>query len=184
MVRPHLEYANQVWAPRLQRQIDSLENVQRRATKLVPGFKDMSYENRLKALNLPTLAYRRLRGDVIELYKIVSGKYDPEVCKDFIKMRKDVTPKGMNTRGNAFKIFKEFNGQNLRKNSFPHRIVNIWNSLPAKVVNAPSIMCFESRFDRFSKHQDIKFDYRAKYKLSDTGSDNLEVYADLDLEAQ
>ena len=59
LVRPHLEYANQIWAPRLQRQIDSIENVQKRATKLLPGYDNLSYEERLKKLRLPTLTYRR-----------------------------------------------------------------------------------------------------------------------------
>ena len=48
LVRPHLEYANQIWAPKLQRQIDSIENVQKRATKLLPGYENLCYENRLR----------------------------------------------------------------------------------------------------------------------------------------
>ena len=64
LVRPQIEYANQVWAPRLKRQIDSIENVQKRATRLIPGLKGLSYEERLRALKLPTLSYRRLRGDL------------------------------------------------------------------------------------------------------------------------
>ena len=65
LVRPHIEYANQVWAPHLKKHIVEIENVQRRATKLIPGFKNLSYEERLRRLNLPTLAYHRLRGDMI-----------------------------------------------------------------------------------------------------------------------
>ena len=72
LVRPHLEYANSVWNP----YITALENVQRRATKLIPGFKDMTYENRLRKLKLPTLAYRRKRGNLIEAFKLTSGLYD------------------------------------------------------------------------------------------------------------
>jgi hypothetical protein len=82
LVRPHIEYANQVWSPRLQKHKDSIENVQHRATKLLPGFRDMSYEERLMKLRLPTLSYRRLRGDLIEVFKILSQKYDPAVCND------------------------------------------------------------------------------------------------------
>ena len=59
--------------------IDMIENVQKRANKQIPGLKDIPFEDRLKELNLPTLAYRRIRGDLIETYKIASGKYDPEV---------------------------------------------------------------------------------------------------------
>ena len=56
--------------------ITALENVQRQATKLIPGYKELDYKERLKRLNLPTLSYRRLRGDTIEIYKILTGKYD------------------------------------------------------------------------------------------------------------
>ena len=56
--------------------IKRLEKVQMRATKLVNNVKHLSYENRLKKLKLPTLKYRRLRGDMIEVYKIIHGKYD------------------------------------------------------------------------------------------------------------
>ncbi len=66
LVRPKLEYGNVVWSPRLQSHIDELERVQRRATKLVSTLKDKSYVEHLQALKLPSLAYRRMRGDAIE----------------------------------------------------------------------------------------------------------------------
>ena len=66
LVRPHLEYANQIWTPHLIKNITAVENVQRRATKMIPGLRDLEYEQRLFKLRLPTLAYRRLRGDMIE----------------------------------------------------------------------------------------------------------------------
>ena len=68
-VRPHLEYAQSVWAPHFRKHINMLENVQIRASKLVDGLGNVGYPERLKRLNLPTLAYRRLRGDMIEIYK-------------------------------------------------------------------------------------------------------------------
>ncbi|XP_072018255.1 uncharacterized protein [Amphiura filiformis] len=61
LVRPHLEYANCIWSPVLHRDNVRIERVQRRATKIVADLKEMAYEERLKELDLPTLAYRRLR---------------------------------------------------------------------------------------------------------------------------
>lgn len=68
-VRPHLEYAQAVWSPHLKKLIDIIENVQIRATKLVDGLGNLEYHERLKRLNMQTLAYRRLRGDIIEIHK-------------------------------------------------------------------------------------------------------------------
>ena len=79
LVRPHLEYAQSMWSPHRKKDMVMIENVQRRATKLVPGLKDLSYSERLKQIDLPTLVYRRLRGDMIEAYKMLNGRYDSDV---------------------------------------------------------------------------------------------------------
>ena len=100
LVRPHVEYANQVWNPHLKKHIDLLENVQRRATKSVPGLSKLTYEERLRKIGLPTFAYRRIRDDMIETYKILSQKYNPEVS-NFIKLREDSC-----TRGHKYKYSK------------------------------------------------------------------------------
>ena len=68
-VRPHLEYAHPVWSPTLKKHINNIEEVQRRATKMIDGFKNLEYQERLVRLNLPTLAFRRLRVDMIEVFK-------------------------------------------------------------------------------------------------------------------
>ena len=100
LVRPHLEFANHVWSPYLQKHIQEIENVQRvynknhhhhhvqrRATKLMPGRKDLTYEERLKMLNLPILKYRRFRGDLIEMYKLVNSKYNSTIgLSEFIEI--------------------------------------------------------------------------------------------------
>ena len=69
--------------------ITALENVQHRATKLIPGYKELDYKERLKSLNLPTLSYRCLRGDMIEIYKILTGNYDSTVTSNFFTLREN-----------------------------------------------------------------------------------------------
>ena len=76
LIRSHLEYANSVWNPHRLGLIKDLEKVQMRATKLVIAIKNLTYKDRLKKLKLPTLKYRRIRGDMIEVYKILTNTYE------------------------------------------------------------------------------------------------------------
>jgi ribonuclease P/MRP protein subunit RPP40 len=75
LVRSHLEYAGSVWNPYKKGLIRDIEAIQKRATKLIRNCKSMEYTNRLKWLELPTLKYRRFRGDMLELYKILNLIY-------------------------------------------------------------------------------------------------------------
>ena len=63
LVRPHLEYAGTVWNPAMKQDITALENVKRRAMKLIPSLKQLNYEDRLRRIDLSTLRYRRLSGE-------------------------------------------------------------------------------------------------------------------------
>jgi len=79
MVRSHLDYCCPVWSPYRKGDIEALEKVQRRASKLIPVLKNLPYNDCLKACNTSTLHYRRVRGDMIETFKILHGKYDTNV---------------------------------------------------------------------------------------------------------
>ena len=69
MVRSHLDYCFPVWSPYRKGDIEALEKVQKRATKMIPALKNLPYKDRLKACNMSTMHYRRVRGDMIETYK-------------------------------------------------------------------------------------------------------------------
>jgi hypothetical protein len=141
LVRPHLEYGAAVWNPHYIKDIEQLENVQHRATKLVPGLHDLPYTDRLRILKLPTLAFRRLRGDMIETYKILSGIYDNP--SPLLHLSTTST-----TRGHHLKLNKRHARLNSRLYSFTFRIISPWNSLPDDVIASPSLNSFKSRLDR------------------------------------
>ena len=73
LVRYHSEFTNAVLNPyKIKHRLDMIENMQRHATKLVPGIKTLDYKNKLKELKLSTLSHRLMRGDLIEVYKLSS----------------------------------------------------------------------------------------------------------------
>ena len=76
LVRPHIEYGNIVSLHFRKADISLIENVQRRATRFIPQIIKLDYQERLKKLDLPTLTYRRFRGSIIEIYKILHSLYD------------------------------------------------------------------------------------------------------------
>ena len=84
LVRPHLEYAGCIWNLYLKKDIEAIENVPRRATKMLPYLKELPYDERLKRLKLPMLRLRRLRGDMIETYKTLNKIYDERVTSTLI----------------------------------------------------------------------------------------------------
>jgi hypothetical protein len=126
-----------------------------RAIKLIKGFKDKEYSDRLKILKLPTLKFRRTRGDMIEVYKIVTGLYDIEAAAQLPKNNYT------NTRGNSFKLSKHHAHYDLRKYSFTHRVVDIWNSLSEHVLSAPSLNIFKNRLDTSWVNQELFYDFNA-----------------------
>ena len=154
-VRPHLEYAQAVWAPYMRKYINRIENVQMRATKLVDGMGKVEYKERLTKLNLPTLLYRRMRGDMIQTYKHFHT-YDKEVISPSFQ------PRTRPSRAHDFQLHphKAKDGQRgIQSNSFYYRITQTWNNLPKKVVDAPNIDTFKNRLDKLWENEPRKFDH-------------------------
>ena len=141
LVRPKLEYCVQAWRPYLAKDIDRIERVQHRATKMIKECKNMSYENRLVATGLTTLEDRRTRGDVIEVFKMVNGINKVDYQNYFHLADNNIT------RGHKFKLAKARSRLDIRKNYFSQRAVNVWNNLPASVVEAESVNSFKNRYD-------------------------------------
>ena len=155
LVRSQLEYANSVWNPYRISLVEELEKVQKRATKLVWCCRKMKYKERLMYLQLPTLKYRRLRGDMIETYKILTGVYNSEI----VPCLKRST--NIHTRGNCLKLSVERAKYDIRKYSFPVRIINIWNSLPDAVIKCGSINSFKNCLDKLWQKEELYYDFKA-----------------------
>ena len=143
LVRPKLEYCVQAWRPYLRKDIDKMERVQHRATKMIEGCKSLSYEDRLKATGLMTLEDRRKRGDMIEVFKFLKDINKTDSGQWFHLAN------NVRTRGHRLKLVKNRSRLDIRKNFFSQRVVNDWNSLPEVVVEAESINSFKNRYDKF-----------------------------------
>ena len=140
LIRPHLEYCIQAWNPYEKKDVDLLEGVQRRALRMIYGYRDISYEERLKRTGLTTLVKRRERGDLIEVFKIVK-EFDKVNCDRFFKQN------NIGLRGHRYKLEKNRSRLDVRKHFFSQRVVNSWNKLPATVVEAESLNAFKNRLD-------------------------------------
>ena len=167
MVRSILEYNNSVWCPYTKENIHEIEKVQKWATKIPKICNGKSYIERLKLLSLPTLRYRRLRGDMIETYKIIHGFYDTAVAP-ILKLNST-----LHTRGNSLKLTTNRTRYDLRKHFFTNRVINAWNSLPDDVVTANTINTFKNRLDKHWINQACIYDYNAR--LTGAGSGQVEI---------
>ena len=101
--------------------IESVESVQRRATKLIPKIKNLTDPEKLKALNLPTLSYRRVRGDIIDVYKIISNIYDSNTSQNILNFSEKNL---INLRGHQFTLEHKRLYTATRVNYFANRVVN------------------------------------------------------------
>ena len=153
LVRPHLEYGNIVWNPNFKRQSVALEKVQRRATKLLYECKDKPYAERLAYLNIHSLKGRRLRGDLIETYKIANKITDIDFKKLFTLTN---TNKTRNIEG---KLILDHCRTNIRKNFLSQRVVQCWNRLPEHYKFADSTNQFKNLLDQDWKEKELFFDF-------------------------
>ena len=101
---------------------------------------------------------------MIEIYKLMTGKYDYEIV-DFMPKQHE-SSSSLPTRGLYLKFYRQRAEKNLRNNFLSLRITSYWNSLRDKVVQAPNTKTFESRLDQYWKEYEGKYNFRSNYSLT------------------
>ncbi len=149
-MRPHLEYAVQFWSPHLAKNIAKLEAVQRRTTKMIPSLRSKSYEERLARLNLFSLEKRRLRGKLIECFKILKGLTNVDVNRLFL------IDDSSRTRSNGVKLKYKQVHLDCTKFFFTNDVVREWNKLSPSVVQSNTINSFKNKLDRYLLQQGLR----------------------------
>ena len=160
LVRPHLEYGAPVWSPHHLNLINTIENVQRRATKLLPGMRDLDYDERLRTLKLPTLAYRRVRGDMIQVFKMLmpleKGAYDKSIPNP-LKLKSELGIR-LDPKGHDYQLYKGQVEKDIALYAFSYRVCKLWNSLPKSLIHAKTVKAFEIGLDRHWANQPLMYD--------------------------
>ena len=141
-IRPILESNSVIWSPHTLGDIDKIESVQRKFTKFLPGLFNVPYMNRLEIVGLESLEIRRIKLDLVFMYKILNGLVDLN-HEDYLTFNEN------STRGHDFKINVQYSRVNCRKYFFINRTIPIWNSLDANIVNSDTVFEFKRKLNSF-----------------------------------
>ena len=139
----------QFWSPQFQKDIDAIERVQHRITRLISGLARLSYEERLKETGLYLRERRRLRGDMIEMFKIMKGG---DISEDELFNRADSD----RTRGHSLRVKKGKVKTVVSQGTFTQRVVNAWNGILGKVLAAEKVDKFKLGLDMYLEVMEIE----------------------------
>ena len=160
-VRPKMEFSVAAWAPWLQKDAEVLEKVQKRMLRMVSGVRGTTYEERLREVGLPTLEERRVRGDMIEVFKTMKG-FNRVNKQDWFKIeesgttratRANATVEGGSVEKHECRLYKPTARCETRNNFFTVRTVRPWNDLPESVKGQKTVNSFKSAYDRWKQIQ-------------------------------
>ena len=150
-VRPHLEYAVASWCPWNKADKEILEKVQKRAVSMVSNFQATTYESKLLESGMTTLEKRRERGDLIMMYRIMTGKDDVHYSTWFEKMTDRENGATTRTTSGFLNVVPPgLCSGDLRRNFFSIRVVKPWNNLPDQVKQAETVNTFKNRLDKIT----------------------------------
>ena len=149
-VLPILDYCCVAWCPFYVKDIDSLERVQRRFTRMLPVNRHLPYEARLQKYGITTLYARRFKFDLVCMYKIVHGLID--IPRDHLFTFDFVS----RTRGHQFKVKSKCARLDIQKHWFSYRVIPFWNSLPGECAGAASLDEFKRRLTAHMQTLQIK----------------------------
>jgi len=139
LLRTHLESCIQLQSAQHRKDMDLLERIQRRATKMIRGLEHLSYVDRLSKLGLFSLEKRRLRDDLLAAFQYLKGAYRKDGKGFFTGVCR--------TRGNGCKLKEGRFRLDIRKKFFTMRVMKHWHRLPREAVDAPSLAMFKARLD-------------------------------------
>ena len=152
-VRPHLEYCSQAWSPWTQGDIDVLEAVQRRAVGMVTNLKGRGYSERLAEMGMITLEERRRRGDLVQVYKVLSGKDKVDYSRWFDLAQPREGASSTRSTSGALNVKRKEGKWELRKNFWSVRVCDDWNNLPDLVKQQPTTNSFKNALDNWQNRQ-------------------------------
>jgi len=152
-ILPLINYCSPVWSPYLIGDIEAIESVQQLFTKVIIGFENLPYCQRLKRVDLPSLKLRRLRSDLILCFKIVHGLIAGKLLNYGLKLT--LKPR----RGHSKKLYVDHSRVEARRNFFGNRVVGPWNSLTETAVNTHSIISFKRILPKVSFTKYLKLNY-------------------------